>query len=204
MAKIALVMGATGLVGAELTKQLAGGDEYSHVVAFSRRAVAYSDDKITNQVLDFKCLEASADLFHGNVLFLCLGTTKKQAGSIAGQRQVDFDYPLQVASIAAANGVDHCIVVSSSGADRHSFSPYLSMKGDLEQQLKLLGLFALKYIAALYSIGCPRPGAKGRAAWGNVIVEFKVCSRDEALSAYSRDRGGPANASTELAIRSWR
>lgn len=146
MAKVALVLGATGLVGSALVDQLAKCEEFSRVLAFSRRAVSYDCAKIENHQLDFENLEGSADVFQGDVLFLCLGTTKKQAGSIDAQRRVDFDYQLQVASFAAANGVKHCVLVSSSGADRSSFSPYLAMKGDLEQQVQLLDFARLSVI----------------------------------------------------------
>lgn len=139
MSKIALVLGATGLVGAELVQQLAASASYQQVVAFTRRPLDFEHDKVVNRVLDFQRLEDFADWFQGDVMFSCLGTTKQQAGSISAQRKVDLDYQLQAASFAAANGLEHFLLVSSSGANEQSFSPYLKMKGQLEQQLKSLG-----------------------------------------------------------------
>ncbi|KZN62412.1 hypothetical protein N473_19355 [Pseudoalteromonas luteoviolacea CPMOR-1] len=136
--KTAIVLGATGLIGKSLVQQLAEQAEVEKVVAITRRPVDYPSDKITNQVVDFDNLSQFAHTFQGDVLFSCLGTTKKQAGSIAKQRIVDLDYQLQVAKLAAQNQIKHYFLVSSSGANANSHSPYLQMKGELEQQVKQL------------------------------------------------------------------
>ena len=83
-------------------------------------------------------LHFSKEPLKGDVLFSCLGTTKKQAGSIAAQRIVDFDYQLQIAQIAVENGVPHYLLVSSSGANAKSRAAYMKMKGELEEQVKAL------------------------------------------------------------------
>ena len=72
-------------------------------------------------------------------MFSCLGTTKKQAGSIEAQRVVDYDYQWQAAQLAAANGVKHYLLVSSSGANSGSKSAYMKMKGELESAVVQLG-----------------------------------------------------------------
>ena len=51
---------------------------------------------------------------------------------------VDFDYQLQAAKIAKQNDVSHYLLVSSSGAHSRSVSPYLRMKGELEQEVRRL------------------------------------------------------------------
>ena len=132
MAKKALVIGATGLIGRALTDQLAAAEGISQVVTLTRREVPHPSPKVHNQIVDFARLEDVAGQFSGDLLFSCLGTTRKQAGSIAAQRQVDLDYQLHAAQIAAARGVAHYLLVSSSGANAHSRNPYLQMKGELE------------------------------------------------------------------------
>ncbi|KID58831.1 NADH dehydrogenase [Pseudoalteromonas luteoviolacea] len=136
--KTAIVLGATGLIGKSLLQQLAEQAAVEKVVAITRRPVNYPSDKITNQVIDFDNLSQFAHIFRGDMLFSCLGTTKKQAGSIAKQRTVDLDYQLQVAQLAAQNQIKHYFLVSSSGANANSRSPYLQMKGELEQHVKPL------------------------------------------------------------------
>ncbi|TQF70291.1 NAD(P)H-binding protein [Pseudoalteromonas luteoviolacea] len=136
--KTAIVLGATGLIGKHLVEQLQHHSLFSKVVAVTRRPVDFGSAKVTNAVVNFEQLENHADVFQGDILFSCLGTTKKQAGSIAKQRIVDFDYQLQAAQLAKRNKVAHYLLVSSSGANGKSRSPYLKMKGQLEDEIRQL------------------------------------------------------------------
>jgi uncharacterized protein YbjT (DUF2867 family) len=138
MTKTAIILGATGLVGSELLNELLNSSHYTHVVTLTRRALPISHSKLTNHIIDFEKLAQCGELFKGDVLFSCLGTTQKQAGSISAQRKVDFDYQFIAAQLAVSNGIKHYCLVSSSGANAQSRSPYLKMKGQLEQQIKLL------------------------------------------------------------------
>ncbi|SFD67945.1 NAD-dependent epimerase/dehydratase family protein [Pseudoalteromonas denitrificans] len=137
--KTAIVLGATGLIGQNLTKKLVEQPHIKKVIAVTRRVVDYSHPKIENQVVDFSLLEQYSQLFSGDLLFSCLGTTKKQAGSSAAQRMVDVDYQLTAAKLAATNGVTEYFLVSSSGANATSKNTYLQMKGELEDSIVSLG-----------------------------------------------------------------
>jgi uncharacterized protein YbjT (DUF2867 family) len=142
LSKTAIVIGATGLVGAQVVAQLIEAAHISKVVTLTRRALRQSEQhdsaKLENHVVDFDRLADFASLFKGDIMFSCLGTTLKQAGSIQAQRVVDLDYQYQAAKLAAQQGVDHLLLVSSSGADSKSFSPYLKMKGELEDKIQAL------------------------------------------------------------------
>lgn len=134
----AIVLGATGLVGRSVVDQLIAHPDFAKVISITRRPIPYSSQKVQNVVVDFDDLKASAHAFKGDCLFSCLGTTKKSAGSIAAQRKVDVDYQLEVAQIAAENGVPHYLLVSSASADEASSFAYNSMKGFLEEKVKRL------------------------------------------------------------------
>ena len=136
--KTAVVIGATGLVGGKLIERLVNEGGIEQVTAVTRRPVNYQSSKVVNEVVDFNALENHKATFQGDVLFSCLGTTAKQAGSIAAQRVVDYDYQYQIAKMAANNGIKHYVLVSSAGADAQSKSPYLKMKGELEDAVSLL------------------------------------------------------------------
>jgi uncharacterized protein YbjT (DUF2867 family) len=135
MDKVAIVIGATGLVGGALTDQLARADHVRRVIALTRRPAPHASPIVDNTILDFDRLEDHASLFAADLLFSCLGTTRKQAGSIAAQRKVDLDYQYRAARLAAEHGVEHYLLVSSSGANAKSANPYLKMKGELEEKV---------------------------------------------------------------------
>jgi uncharacterized protein YbjT (DUF2867 family) len=151
--KTAIVIGATGLVGKSLVDRLATESDIEKVITITRRPVEYQSDQIVNEVVNFDELEKHSDIFRGDILFSCLGTTAKQAGSIANQRKVDFEYQYQAAKIASENGVGHYVLVSSSGADANSRSPYLKMKGELEDEVSSLAFQRLSILQPSLLIG---------------------------------------------------
>lgn len=138
MGNTALVIGATGLVGRALTNQLAEAGHISKIITLTRRPAPHPSAKVQNQVIDFDHLEDYAASFRADLLFSCLGTTRKKAGSIAAQRQVDLDYQYRAAQLAAVHGVRHYLLVSSSNANPVSNNPYLKMKGELEERVQTL------------------------------------------------------------------
>ena len=140
-----LVLGATGLVGSAVVHQLMQTKGVKKIITLTRRRLPHEqlypkNNSLENHIVDFSRLDSYASLFHVDIVFLCLGTTRKQAGSIAAQRIVDFDYQLKAAQLAEAQGVNHLLLVSSSGANALSNSPYLQMKGELEQALETLSI----------------------------------------------------------------
>lgn len=149
----ACVIGATGVVGSALTAQLLGNPAVSGVAAVTRRPLDVTHPKLNNTVIDFDAMEKVAQVFDCDALFLCLGTTRKLAGSIPAQRRVDLDYPLQAATLARNNSVDHCLLVSSPGAKADSLSPYLKMKGELEDRLQSLNFPRLSLFAPSLILG---------------------------------------------------
>jgi uncharacterized protein YbjT (DUF2867 family) len=138
MEKTAIVIGATGLVGWALTDQLGNADHVRKVITPTRRPSPHASPKVDNRIVDFDLLEDQAALFAADLLFSCLGTTRKQAGSIAAQRKVDLDYQYRAARLAADHGVRHYLLVSASGANAKSNNPYLRMKGELEEKVQAL------------------------------------------------------------------
>lgn len=133
MAKV-LLLGASGLVGAELLCLLEQDSRVSRIVAPTRRPLA-SLSKLVNPVGgDIPALVAELnepiDLF-----FCCLGTTRKQAGSAAAFREIEFKMVVDSAIAARKLGANHCLLVSANGAAPHSRLVYNRTKGEIEQAL---------------------------------------------------------------------
>lgn len=144
--KTAIVIGATGLIGSNVVKLLIDAEHVSRIRVITRRPIDYSSEKVENHVINFDRLSDYEDLFAADILFSCLGTTAKQAGSISNQRIVDLDYQYNAARIACEQGVSNYLLVSSSGADKQSLSAYLKMKGELETKIQDL---AFEHISIL-------------------------------------------------------
>ncbi|MBQ3440131.1 MAG: NAD(P)H-binding protein [Bacteroidales bacterium] len=135
----ALVIGATGAVGKDLVEQLLKDDSFERVDVFVRREMPLLSSKLVSHVVDFDHPEIWAELLTGDVLFSCLGTTIKAAGSQDAQWKVDYTYQYDAARAARANGVRQYILVSSVGADAKSKIFYSRMKGQLDEDVEKLG-----------------------------------------------------------------
>ena len=121
--KIAVIFGASGLVGSHCLRTLLVGDTYAKVLSFGRKKLAIKHEKLKQYVIDFEEIADYADKIIGDDIFICLGTTRAKAGR-DGFIKVDFDYSFNAAKYAAINGSNQLILVSSVGADKDSLFLY--------------------------------------------------------------------------------
>ena len=133
--KTAIVFGATGLIGSILLEKLCESPNYSQVITFSRKSLAFNHSKKKEIFNDFTNLSSIKNNLHGDDLFCCLGTTIKKAGSQENFKKVDFEMPVQLAKMAEENKIKSFIVVSSLGADSKSSNFYLRTKGEMENEV---------------------------------------------------------------------
>lgn len=133
-----MVLGATGLVGGEVLRQLLAAPGAAPVTALLRRASGQSHPRLVEQVTDFANLDALR-LPGFSTVFCALGTTIKIAGSREAFRRIDYDLPLRIARWARSRGADHFLLVSSVGATPNSPNAYLRVKGELERDITTLG-----------------------------------------------------------------
>ena len=135
----ALVLGATGAIGKDLVEQLLQDYTFDRVDIFVRREVKIPSAKLVAHVVNFDHPEQWADRITGDVLFSCLGTTIKAAGSQDAQWKVDYTYQYNAAKAARENGVPMYVLVSSVGANSKSKVFYTKMKGALDDAVQELG-----------------------------------------------------------------
>jgi uncharacterized protein YbjT (DUF2867 family) len=141
MRKRALVAGSTGLVGSHLLSDLLDSEYYTDVIALVRRPIELSNSKLKQVICNFELLADYAPCFEGiHDVFCTLGSTIKKAGSQDAFRSVDFEYPLQLAKLSAAQGVKQYFLVSAMGADEKSRIFYNRVKGEVERSVQEVGL----------------------------------------------------------------
>ena len=140
-APVALVAGATGLVGRELVRQLVADGGWREVRALVRRPLppAMSHSRVVAVTVDYAGLEPAPEWAAADHVFCALGTTMRQAGSAEAFRRVDLEYPVALARAALARGARHFLLVSAVGAARGSRVFYNRVKGEVEDAITALG-----------------------------------------------------------------
>ena len=151
--KIAIVIGATGLVGKQLIIQLLEHPSFSKVTILSRRSLNIENPKLEEVIIDFDKLNDYKSKITGGVLFSCMGTTIKKAKTKESQYRIDFTYQYQKAQIAADNGVPDYVLVSSSGANSNSSIFYSRIKGELEDAITSLSFKKVRILRPSILLG---------------------------------------------------
>ncbi|HRZ73299.1 MAG TPA: NAD(P)H-binding protein [Flavobacterium sp.] len=136
--KTALIIGSTGLVGAQLLNLILESPVYDKVVVFVKRETSIKHPKLIQHLIDFDKIENYQNLVVGDDFFCTIGTTIKKAGSREAFKKVDLIYPKQFAQIALKNKVSQFLIISSLGANEQSTNFYLKTKGEMEAFLKKL------------------------------------------------------------------
>lgn len=168
MKKIAFLAGTSGLIGMQLLHQLLQDSSYDYLISVGRRKLALKHHKLVQVEGDFSKIRSwdvesklrEEDL--GGVFFplvdainkktcemhaFCsLGTTIKVAGSKEKFHEIDHDYVVGFAAWTHALGVNKFLYVSAMGANPQSSVFYNKVKGETEEDLKVipfdyLGLF---------------------------------------------------------------
>jgi uncharacterized protein YbjT (DUF2867 family) len=129
--RVAIIAGASGLVGSALLRLLLADAAFDRIVALGRRPLPLIHPKLEPQVVDFATLSALV----ATDAFCCLGTTIRAAGSQAAFRAVDHDH---VVAFARSVGFARFYLVSSVGADASARNFYLRVKGETERDVAAL------------------------------------------------------------------
>ena len=137
--RVALLAGATGLVGRALLHTLLDSPRYALVHALLRRAAPSlaTSEKLTLHSVDFNALPPVMPAVDD--VYIALGTTIKAAGSEAAFRHVDFDAVVNTARAAREAGATNLAVVSGLGANAKSRVFYNRVKGETQDAVSRLG-----------------------------------------------------------------
>ncbi|MBO6151082.1 NAD(P)H-binding protein [Acinetobacter sp.] len=145
--KSAIVIGATGLVGRELLKQLNQIESCEKITAIVRHedAELKSLEKVQQFILDDFLLLNDEDANGYSHAFSCLGTTLKKAGSKQNFYNVDYEMNAHFADLFETTDT-HYLLISAMGANAQSKIFYNKVKGELENHIQSLNL---KYVSIL-------------------------------------------------------
>ena len=141
--KIALLFGATGLVGEYCLSQLVEDQSYKKIKVFNRKSQNYRFEKVEEILLDFDQMGAHEKEMRGDDIFICLGTTMAKAGSKKAFIRVDYTYVMKAALAALRNGTNQLLVVSAAGSDKNSYIFYNKVKGELESDISKLNYWSI-------------------------------------------------------------
>ena len=134
MSKVALIAGATGLVGRSLLDLLLNGTDYSQVISIQRNAPTMKHPKLSIIQTNFDKLD-TVSLPQITDVYCCLGTTIKKAGSKTVFKKIDYAYPIALAKLGARYDAKRFIVITAMGASSTSLFFYNKVKGELQDNL---------------------------------------------------------------------
>lgn len=145
MKNTAVIIGATGAVGREISNEILSGEYYDRIYILGRSSINKlpDDSRLTKIIIDFENINFDTSILENADVFASLGTTIKIAGSKENQRKIDVDYTVSFAKLCEGK-VRSFNVVSAIGANSKSKNFYNSLKGELEDKLKVLNLGVLR------------------------------------------------------------
>lgn len=169
--RIALVAGASGLIGGFLVRTLLEAPEYSRVFALTRRPLGREHPKLANRIVNFARLEEQLKGLSAQDAFCAIGTTIADAGSQEAFRAADVDAVLLFARAARAAGATRFVVVSSVDADSRSKRFYLRTKGEMEEAVSDIGFPAVDILQPSLLLG-PRKQLRPLEITGRIFAPF--------------------------------
>lgn len=129
-----LLTGATGLVGGHLLRMLLNAPDIKSIAAPTHRPL--SDISGVFNPHDPQLTDALAQVVDPvDIVFCCLGTTRREAGSKEAFVHADYTLVIDTALVGKRLGAQHMLVVSAMGANAHSPFFYNRVKGEMEEAL---------------------------------------------------------------------
>ena len=141
----AVVIGATGMIGSCLVKQLLDDEDFSIVRVLVRKPLNEKHPKLEVRIIDFdNPHDFRAHLGTGDCIFCCIGTTMKRVGGDKiAYRKVDYDIAVNAAKFGEDAGFTTYVLVSSVGANAAASNFYLRLKGEVERAIRSIGFKSL-------------------------------------------------------------
>ena len=137
MNKSVVIAGSTGLVGKTLLQKVISDSFFSKILTLVRFQSIEPFPEVKEIVCNYNTIH---HLPKADILIICLGTTRKKAGSKEAFRKVDYGYVTRLARLAEAENYEKIIVISSYGANSSSNNFYLKVKGQMEDVIRTVNI----------------------------------------------------------------
>ena len=138
----AAIFGSTGLIGSNILKELEDDKCFSKVNVITRKPVQLKDSKFQNIVIDFNDINTIKNSLNNcDIVFVSIGTTQSKVNwDLRKYKKIDYEIPLNIASLAKSLNINKYLIVSSAGADINAKGFYLSLKGQIENDIIKIGI----------------------------------------------------------------
>ncbi len=143
MSKNILIVGASGLVGGEILKNLKTTN--NDLILLSRKKLL-CENSINQIVIDFENIDSLDANLKVDEIYIAIGQKLSLSELVYIKKNnrksfvnVDYNYIKKVAEFAKNCGANSVGLISAIGANTKSLNTYLKVKGDVEQEIKLVG-----------------------------------------------------------------
>lgn len=172
-AKIATVIGSTGLIETHLLDVLQEDKTFEIIRAVVRRPLRFRQPKVEMKLVDFEDAESLKLALDGSdAVFCAVGTTqKKVAGDKEAYRKVDYDIPVNAARFCAEMRCPVFLLVSSVGANSKSGNFYLKLKGEVEDAVKSFAIQSISFFRPSVLLG-KRSEVRTGERIGQTVMSF--------------------------------
>ena len=141
-AKVAVLAGASGLVGAHLLEVLLAAPDFARVYAVTRRPLGRDNPRLANRIVQFERLEEQLKGMTCHTAFCCLGPRPAEAASEQALRRFELGYVVAFARAAKAANAERLVLLSCAGAAAARSGP-MRLKAEAERALEGIGFAAL-------------------------------------------------------------
>ena len=143
MSKKILIVGASGLVGGEILENLKTTN--NELILLSRKKLLCEND-VNQIVIDFEDIDSLDTNLNIDEIYIAIGYKLSLSELVYIKKNnrksfvnVDYNYIKKVAEFAKNCGANSVGLISAIGANTKSFNTYLKVKGDIENEIKLMG-----------------------------------------------------------------
>jgi len=138
--KTAILIGATGLTGGILLSLLLADDSFKKVKVFGRSSTGITHPKLEEHLGDMFQMQHFSEVFTGDVVFCCIGTTKAKTPNKETYKKIDYGIPVAAEKLAKQQGISVFEVISALGANATSSTFYNKVKGEMERDVLAVGI----------------------------------------------------------------